>query len=122
LKTPRLWLVITEGWCGDGAQTLPVFQKISEAQPLIRLAIVLRDDRPEIMDLFLTGTSRSIPKVVSLHGDTMEWVWGPRPEGAQQIMSHADPATRKEQLHLWYARNKQQDLETEITALIEQSL
>lgn len=30
LGTKQTWLVITESWCGDAAQTLPVLNKIAE--------------------------------------------------------------------------------------------
>ena len=32
IKTPQLWMVITENWCGDSAQTLPQIVKIAEEQ------------------------------------------------------------------------------------------
>lgn len=38
------WVVITEAWCGDSAQILPIIHKISEsAKGKIELNIVLRD-------------------------------------------------------------------------------
>src|SRR5437763_1892032 len=27
IDTPQTWLVLTEGWCGDAAQIVPVFDK-----------------------------------------------------------------------------------------------
>ena len=30
IKEPQTWLAITEGWCGDAAQNLPVIAKIAK--------------------------------------------------------------------------------------------
>ncbi|MFK7932950.1 MAG: thioredoxin family protein, partial [Saprospiraceae bacterium] len=30
IKNPQKWLVITEGWCGDAAQIIPVLVKLAE--------------------------------------------------------------------------------------------
>ncbi|NJK83243.1 MAG: thioredoxin family protein, partial [Saprospiraceae bacterium] len=43
LSTPSTWLVLTEGWCGDAAQVLPVIHKMAEASDYIELKIILRD-------------------------------------------------------------------------------
>eukprot|EP01035_Chromulina_nebulosa_P013145 gene13145-17479_t len=56
------WLVLTEHWCGDASQTLPVFDKISElSNGKIELKLVYRDENPELMDKYLTNGTRSIP-------------------------------------------------------------
>lgn len=69
LKTPQTWLVITEGWCGDAAQNLPVIYKLAELNAKIYLKLVLRDDNLALMDLFLTNGGRSIPKLIVLDSD-----------------------------------------------------
>ena len=48
------WLVITEAWCGDAAQIIPVLNKLSEENENIDLKLILRDENPEVMDQFLT--------------------------------------------------------------------
>lgn len=69
----QIWLVITEGWCGDSAQILPYIKKMTEFAENIELRIILRDKYPEVMDAFLTdGKSRSIPKVIVLDAQTLE--------------------------------------------------
>src|ERR1035437_4585110 len=35
------WVVLTESWCGDGAQNIPVIAKIAECSPNIELKIIL---------------------------------------------------------------------------------
>src|SRR5690606_36179262 len=47
------WLLITESWCGDGAQLVPAIAEIAAATPNIELTILLRDENPELMDLYL---------------------------------------------------------------------
>ncbi len=63
------FLVLTESWCGDASPSLPVLNRIAETSRNISLKIVLRDENPELMDLFLTGESRSIPKLIVLQKD-----------------------------------------------------
>jgi hypothetical protein len=112
LKKPMTLLVITEGWCGDSAQILPYIHKIAEAQPLIQLSIVLRDENPEWMDRYLTNGSRSIPIAVVFDSEGNYLThWGPRPKAiAETILQWKKeeiPMEKiKEQLHLWYARDK----------------
>ena len=66
IKSPQIWLVLVESWCGDGAQTLPVLNLIADS-PAIDLRILLRDDNPELIDAFLTNGTRSIPKLLILN-------------------------------------------------------
>src|SRR5215217_2625701 len=34
-KRKMIWLVITEGWCGDAAQNIPIIEKIAAESALI---------------------------------------------------------------------------------------
>ena len=68
IKEPQTWLVITEGWCGDAAQNLPVINKIAALNENIDLKLVLRDEHLELMDLFLTNGGRAIPKLIAQFG------------------------------------------------------
>jgi hypothetical protein len=69
VKRPQTWLVLTEGWCGDAAQSLPILNKIASYTANIDLKIVLRDENLDLMDLFLTNGGRSIPKLIVLDKD-----------------------------------------------------
>ena len=55
LKGEYIWLVISEGWCGDAAQILPILDKMAEESGKIDLKIVLRDENEDLMNLFLTN-------------------------------------------------------------------
>lgn len=119
------WWVITEAWCGDSAQNLPLIAEAAAAAA-IPLRIVLRDENPEIMDRYLTGTSRSIPKLVAFNAEGTEcFIWGPRPQPAQVLYDdwRADPQGHdfeafEKELHLWYAKDKGAALTAELTALV----
>ncbi|HKL19106.1 MAG TPA: thioredoxin family protein [Halalkalibaculum sp.] len=123
-----IWLVITEGWCGDAAQNIPAINKMAEAAPNIELKFILRDEHPEIMDQYLTDGSRSIPKLVCLDAESLEEIgtWGPRPAVIQEkaMQWKDDPEISKEEwaekLHKWYADNKTEEQQKEFEQLIEE--
>ncbi|MEN1785543.1 MAG: thioredoxin family protein [Bacteroidota bacterium] len=120
------WLVLTESWCGDAAPSLPVMHQLATALPWLAFRIILRDQHPALMDQFLTNGSRSIPKLIALREDTQEVVgtWGPR--GAQAT---AMVKTQKEQygkltpefkqeLQVFYNKDKGQDILNDLVALL----
>lgn len=127
LENSYLFLVISEGWCGDAAQIVPVLNKMALATDKIDLKLVLRDDNTELMDAYLTNGARSIPKVVIVNPDTLEPIasWGPRPaEGAAIIIENkakfgvvTDEA--KTDLQKWYTKDKGVSTMTEILALLK---
>jgi hypothetical protein len=125
LRQNAFWLVITEHWCGDAAQILPVFDKISKAsQGKLELKLVYRDQNPELMDAHLTNHSRAIPKLVQLDNQfNVTGIWGPRPLVAQNLVKllKSNPETAEiyaQELHLWYARDKQISIDSEIQKLL----
>lgn len=113
INIKQTWLVITEPWCGDAAQSLPFFSKLASSSENIELKIVLRDENPELMDSFLTYGSRSIPKLIILDKN-MEVInhWGPRSKAATKVVDdyvqkHAKIDEQlKTDLQLWYNKNK----------------
>jgi hypothetical protein len=127
IEEKQIWMVITENWCGDSAQNLPYIVRIASLNKNIDLKIILRDSNPEIMDMYLTNGARSIPKLVVFDEDGLElFQWGARPKAAQQLVNDlkAEGFEKKrfiEKLHLWYARNKGADIESEILNLIKNS-
>ena len=54
-------LVLSEDWCGDAVNTVPVVAKLAERCPNLDLRVLARDANLDIMDAHLTGRSRSIP-------------------------------------------------------------
>jgi hypothetical protein len=117
-------LVITEGWCGDAAQIVPVIEKLSKLSDRIRTHYILRDENLEIIDMFLTnGKSRSIPIFVIIENGQVIGKFGPRPAPAQELIDQLKAENSgmdviKEKLHLWYARDKHKALEEEFVAVL----
>ncbi|MGM0391271.1 MAG: thioredoxin family protein [Bacteroidota bacterium] len=109
----QTWLVISEPWCGDAAQTLPFLNKISQLTENIDLKIVLRDENPELMNQFLTNGSQSIPIVIILDANmNVSETFGPRSKAATKLVieykaEHGviDDAF-KEILQVWYNNDK----------------
>lgn len=125
INQTQKWIVITESWCGDSAQNLPIIAKLAELNNKIDFKIVLRDSNTEFMDLYLTNGARAIPKLIVFdENDNEIFQWGPRPIEAQNLFNKlknekiAKPAITKE-LHLWYGRNRGKEVEKEILNLIK---
>jgi len=119
------WVVITESWCGDSAQNLPIIAKLAEINKQIKLKIVLRDSDLRFMDSYLTNGGRSIPKLIVFDENDEElFQWGPRPVEAQKLFSKLkkeglDKSEINKKLHLWYGRNRGKEVEKEIVGLIK---
>ncbi len=127
LKHTFNWQILTEAWCGDAAQILPVINKIAlAADGKIVLNLLLRDEHPEIMDKYLTNGSRSIPKIiVSIMGSEKTIAtWGPRPLLLQSEINlwKTNPALTKEDwikdVHAWYTKDKTHEIQKEMTGFI----
>lgn len=124
----QVWYVITEAWCGDSAQNLPLIAQMADASAgKIHLRIFLRDENSDIMNLHLTEGSRSIPKLVSYDVYTGEilFKWGPRPAPAQALLHQwkQQPGDRswddfELELHTWYARDKSVHLQNEFSEML----
>jgi hypothetical protein len=120
------WIVLTEAWCGDAAQIVPLLAKIADASDRISLELILRDDNLEIMDEFLTNGGRSIPKLIALdENDNILFTWGPRPDKAQQILyDHKNNIGGKtmedfpQNLHGWYAKDKTKSIQQEFVKML----
>lgn len=128
ITEPQEWLVITEAWCGDSAQSLPVIARIAALSDKVNLKIVLREEHPQLMDQYLTNGSKSIPKLISFDKNGNEiFTWGPRPEPAQKIFLDwkKDPAGRdrevfEKELHTWYALDKSTSLQGEFVQIFKE--
>jgi hypothetical protein len=116
-------LVISEDWCGDAVNTVPVLARWAEQAANLELRMVRRDEHPDVMDAYLTGASRSIPVVVVLT-DAMEEVghWGPRPGPLQAwVVERKRAGAGKEiypEIRTWYAKDKGETALREVLALL----
>lgn len=124
-ERPQVWLVITEGWCGDAAQNIPVIEKVAAENAKITTRYILRDENLELMDRYLTNGARSIPKLLALDADSLEvlWTWGARPQAAQDLFDEqkADGAAKPdilEAMQRWYNEDKGRSVSSELAGLI----
>ena len=124
-RVQQIWLVITEAWCGDAAQNIPIIEKIAAESGIIQTRFILRDENPELNDRFLTYGARSIPKLIALDAESHEvlWTWGARPKAAQDLFvtSHEQGAEKSaimEQLQRWYNEDKGRSIQAEFVGLL----
>lgn len=119
-------LTISEGWCGDAAQILPVVNAMAEGLG-VEHKIVLRDDNLELIDQFLTNGSRSIPIIIGLdENNKVMFTYGPRPKYGMELTRkfQEDPvAYPKDEFHkdvqLWYNEDKGQSIFNELFELMQ---
>ncbi len=121
------WLVLTESWCGDAAQTLPVINKIAEENSKINLRIVSRDENEDLMNAFLTNGSKSIPKLIVVENESNKVVgsWGPRSKVATGMVEayksehgKLDAAFKKD-LQIWYNKDKGESVQHDLREFLE---
>lgn len=116
-------LALSEDWCGDAANTLPVVAHMARHYD-IPFQVLERDANLELMDQYLTdGRSRSIPVVIALDCDFNElgW-WGPRPSELQTwVMEDGlkmPSDDRYKEVRRWYARDKGESTIREVLAML----
>lgn len=128
LDNHYIWLVISEGWCGDAAQILPIINKMAlESNKKIDLRIVLRDANDELMSHYLTNGGRAIPKVIVIckEAGIVRADWGPRPKGATELMADyrkefgVIDEKIKTDLQLWYLADKGISVQEELLEIME---
>lgn len=128
IDKPIYFLIISEIWCGDAAQNLPIIAKLAELNEEIELRIVWRDENLELMDEYLTNGGRSIPKLIIVDAQTYEELatWGPRPAAAQGMTE----ARKKEEnpepysefvkkVQLWYAKDRTKSSQEELVTVLK---
>ena len=127
LSKESIWLVLSESWCGDAAQVLPVINKMAEVSDKIDLRVVLRDENEDLMNLFLTDGTKSIPKLIIIDKESVAVVgdFGPRPIPAKQLILDYKAAhgvvdeAAKIELQKWYLADKGVTIQQEIVALLK---
>ena len=118
----QTWLLITETWCGDAANSVPLIAKLAELNQNIDLKVVLRDENTDLMDQFLTKGGRSIPKLIGLDEElNVLFDWGPRPQEAQDLYwnwRESEDRIPYSEFHVvmqkWYNDNKGEAIQHEL--------
>ena len=126
LKKKMIWLVLSEGWCGDAAQLIPIFYKMAELSPNLDLRLVFRDENDNLMQEFLTNGARAIPKLIMIEAESLEVLaaWGPRPEAAARLIKEYKAKfgvvneEAKIELQKWYLSDKGISTMEEIVTIV----
>lgn len=121
------FLVISEGWCEDASQIVPIVDRLAETIG-VECKIVFRDENLELMEEYHTNGSFSVPIVIGVTPEGEEaFRFGPRPAKAMEFTNRfkKDPDKYSkddfiEDLDRYYLENHGQDIITEILALIEE--
>jgi len=111
LPERRYLVALSEDWCGDAVNTLPVIARLADEAGW-DLRVLGRDDNLDLMEGHLTnGRSLSIPIVIVYDEDFGEigW-WGPRPSEIQswvlsEGLSMSSPE-RYKVIRRWYAKDR----------------
>ncbi|WP_291116921.1 thioredoxin family protein [Empedobacter sp. UBA7248] len=122
-------LIITEGWCGDASQILPVVEKLANALQ-ISTHYVLRDENMELMEKYKTNGAASIPIIIGVNEENEEaFRFGPRPQAGMEMLARfkSNPDTYSaddfhEDLQKYYNNNKGEDIVNEILDLIDENI
>jgi len=120
---PTHWIIITEPWCGDAAQSVPILLRLIEHIPSASYSLMLRD-QGSLIDQYLTNGGKGIPKVIVRDEQGIDLlVWGPRTRDAQELFNGlkeqgVELNVLHESLHGWYAKDQGQTLEIELLTLI----
>ena len=125
IQEPMTWVLLSEAWCGDAAQIVPVIGNIAQESDKIDLKIILRDEHLDMMDRYLTNGGRSIPKLICLDQKNQEiFVWGPRPSFIQEVVEEikaegiTDHAVLVERLQYAYNQDRTQSIQQEMQEIL----
>lgn len=86
LSNSQRILIISEGWCGDASQSVPVFEIFFQEMG-IEPRYIFRDENLNLMNSYLTDGALSIPIVIGINDEGMEtFHFGPRPKEAMALL------------------------------------
>lgn len=126
LKHNYNWLIISEHWCGDASQIVPIMNAIAkQSDGKINLKLIYRDENLELMNAHLTNGTQSIPILLQLDENFhLNKVWGPRPQPCIDFVQELKKSPNfqeefKEKLHKWYADDKGMSTQIELLSLLK---
>jgi hypothetical protein len=103
-----------------------VIAGLAAAAPTLEMRVIKRDEHPELMDAYLTGTARSIPLAILLDEQFKpRGRWGPRPAELQDFVLREKSAGTREPSEIyrdvrsWYARDRGETTLREVLEVIE---
>jgi thiol-disulfide isomerase/thioredoxin len=124
LKKKYKLLIITEPWCGDAAQIVPVIAGLAKESSNLEVEVVLRDENDSLMSRHLTNGGKAVPIIVIVDQNTDEELgsWGPRPSEAQKIViaykalpeeERAPYSDFVQKMKMWYKNDKTVSIQQE---------
>ena len=126
IKQPQSWLLITEPWCGDAANSHAFIGKLAALNSKINLTFQNRDAANSEIDQYLTNGGRAIPKLIVRDEEGNDlFDWGPRPKEAQALMlqlkedDSVSDEDKKIALQKWYNKDKGVSLQQELIGLFK---
>ncbi|WP_221410442.1 thioredoxin family protein [Apibacter muscae] len=120
-------LAISEGWCGDASQIVPVVQKLAESSSNIDFKLFFRDADEKLIQQYLTNGGKAIPIILFIDAETFEEMahWGPRPQSCAPFLkkykenpetyTHDDFA---KDIQGFYNKDKGHEIANELTQII----
>lgn len=123
-NSSKNWFLISEAWCGDAGNIIPMMKLLADEVEGVTLKVMLRDEHPEVMESYLTNGGKSIP-IFILFDENFNQIkkWGPRPEPAQNMVleNKKKPTLSYEdfsvELQKWYVKDKAETLQNELIKL-----
>ena len=116
-------LALAEDWCGDVRRNVPAIAKMCAENPAqLRLRLVDKETRPQLMVRYLTNGAEAIPIIVFLNDAFVEvGFWGPRPSECKRLMARGKAAGKidqaRERIGAFYAADKHQSTVRELRGL-----
>ncbi|MFV0140323.1 thioredoxin family protein [Empedobacter falsenii] len=122
-------LIITEGWCGDASQILPVVERFANDLN-VSTHYIFRDENMDLMEKYKTNGAASIPIIIGVNEDNEEaFRFGPRPKAGMEMLARFKNNPDKysadefhEDLQHFYNKNKGEDIVNEILDLIDENI
>lgn len=117
-------LALAEDWCGDVRRNVPVIARmVTENTANLRLRLVDKETRPQLMVRYLTNGAEAIPIIVFMNDQFVEiGFWGPRPTECKRLMARGKAAGKidaaRERIGTFYTSDKHQSTVRELRGLI----
>ena len=127
LNEDIVMLCLTESWCGDAAQNLPILHQMTDLDPHLSLKLIWRDEHMELMEKYKTNGALSIPKILFVNSkNEIMNSWGPRPSELQawvmdaKYQRNVDYSEISLYVQKWYNKDKGQSTFSEIAAILSE--